>query len=472
MLFGGCRVKQIIGFSRREVGCACRPSAADTELTQSGAAHSPLPSKFIKEDDGAILPFVAMASPIFILCLALVVDLGLGRLTANKLQVTADAAALAGAAVLPFQADVDAEAIDFAQKNYDTDNGNTQPVLNPNDILIGNWNSDTRVFTTGGVPINAVQVTTRRDATNANRLPSVFAGIAGIDFLSISKTAIAVNGAGIEFPCIGGGILSNEDVIGQSDNVWNNFCIYGDIEVGIQSDNDINEGSVFAMPDASDYYEGSDNDYFDRDEQVISDVWDLPNLDNVEGYIDAAQAGNLPPDIPFTINNVITTGDIDADDTLQSDTLYIVNGDVDFGSNQNVSNVAIVADGDINLGSNSTIENAVLMSEDQITFQSDNRIGLVSPCTAGGGFFNMYVFAEDNVEFQSDNDIFGVQVATLGELVIQTDNTVVGLYGEADERATMQSNGVYGTCENGLGSAFGPLTGAFVPGDNSLVLVD
>jgi len=54
--------------------------------------------KFGANEQGAILPLVAMAAPLFIIFLALVVDLDLGRLTGNKLQITADSAALAGAA--------------------------------------------------------------------------------------------------------------------------------------------------------------------------------------------------------------------------------------------------------------------------------------------------------------------------------------------------------------------------------------
>ena len=186
-------------------------------------------TSFISRDEAAILPFVALASPLFIMTLALVVDLDLGRLTANKLQISADAASLAGVTQLPVRADVESLAIEYSTKNYNTDNGNTRPVLTTDRIEIGFWDFNTRLFYAfddgGGVydrywnssaevwvptvspawaTLNAVWVETRRDASNANPLPSVFGGIAGLDAYDISKVAIAVASGAPGGECIGG----------------------------------------------------------------------------------------------------------------------------------------------------------------------------------------------------------------------------------------------------------------------------
>ena len=324
------------------------------------------------------------------------------------------------------------------------------------------------------MPINAVQVTTRRDATNSNSLPSVFAGIVGIDNFDITRTAAAVNGAGVEFPCVGGGILSLKEAIAQSDIDWNGFCVYGeDDRVEISGSNNVNEGTIFAMPDEDNYAESQDNVYDDFDNQVISDTWALPTLDLIDDFIADLENEILPPGIPFSINTVVEIEKIDsADFVFNANTLYIVEKDVTLQSNSSFSDFAVVVGEDITMASNSTIENVVLMSNQKITFQSNNRIGFDQPCNTPTGQFGVYVFAEDNVEFMSNNEIYGVQVATNKELKVESNNVVVGLYAEARERASMQSNSTYGSCGSGLGSAFGPLTGAMVPGDLKLVPVD
>ena len=262
------------------------------------------------------------------------------------------------------------------------------------------------------MPINAVQVTTRRDATNSNSLPSVFAGIVGIDNFDITRTAAAVNGAGVEFPCVGGGILSLKEAIAQSDIDWNGFCVYGeDDRVEISGSNNVNEGTIFAMPDEDNYAESQDNVYDDFDNQVISDTWALPTLDLIDDFIADLENEILPPGIPFSINTVVEIEKIDsADFVFNANTLYIVEKDVTLQSNSSFSDFAVVVGEDITMASNSTIENVVLMSNQKITFQSNNRIGFDQPCNTPTGQFGVYVFAEDNVEFMSNNEIYGVQV--------------------------------------------------------------
>ncbi len=287
----------------------------------------PLSKSFNRDESGAVLAFVALAIPLFIFFMALVVDLNLGRLTANKLQISADAAALAGVTQLPNKTAVDNEAIAFAVKNYKTgQNASNTSVLKTPDVYMGYWDSITRDFyrydtTTSqftllwradldvfvdpasldppvAIPsdaeLNAVWVRTRRDSTNA--LPTVFAGIAGLNSFDITKVAIAVAaGQGATGDCTGGGIFSNDKNEGNSNNNFDAYCLYGDPHVKISNDNFINDGSLFIMPDRNNYLPGlpdgptiNANTYENgTDEMVLSDdeiTLELPGL--VDDFFD------------------------------------------------------------------------------------------------------------------------------------------------------------------------------------------
>ncbi|MGI9393642.1 MAG: pilus assembly protein TadG-related protein, partial [Boseongicola sp.] len=406
---------------------------------------------FIADERGAVLPFVAIAAPIFIMFLALVVDLDLGRLTANKLQISADAAALAGAAVLPVKTDVDAEAVLYAGKNYSTDNGNTVPVTNPNEIEIGYWDEDNNIFTawTSGTSlfdrqwnpvtesfftvvteptdalINSVWVRTRRDSTNNNTLPSVFGGIVGLDYYDISKVAIAVNaGAPGTGDCTGGGILSYDKNEGNSDNVFDSYCLYGEPHVKISNDNDINDGSVFVMPDRDDYLPdypdvGNGNNYEnDQDEHIVSDTWTLTLPGNVSLIRSAMENGYLPPSAEQTmggdpqnpvqrtvvnVNTDIDTGWLSSN-TLDPGKIYHVTGAVTLDGAALFEDVWIVSDKDIKVDGSADIKSSVLVAKDKIYFSSDGHVGDSTVCNGSGLYdFDMHISSEEEVAFSSTN---------------------------------------------------------------------
>ena len=468
---------------------------------------------FCTDERGAILPFVALAVPLFVFFLALVVDLDLGRLTANKLQISADAAALAGASVLPVKTDVDAEAILYAGKNYGTDNGNTQPVTNANEIEIGYWDENTKIFTAWttasslfdrqwdpvsesfftvvteppGALINSVWVRTRRDTTNNNSLPSVFGGIAGFDYYDIAKVAIAVNaGAPGSGDCVGGGILSNDKNEGNSDNTFDSFCLYGDPHVKISNDNFINEGSIFAMPDRDNYLPeypdtGNGNTYEDpQNEMIVSDTWNLTLPGQVNLIRAGMENGYLPPSAEYAIEGdldnpvqypvVQVSGDIDtgwlSSNTLDPGTIYHVSGAVTLDGAPSFDSVWIVSDKDIKVDGSADIENSVLVAKDKIYFSSDGHVGDSTACGGTGLFdFDMHIYSEEEVAFSSTTDIYATIVGVDGKFEIGSTNVnVQGLYAEASGEANFGSNNHFGGCAGGFDSGFGtfpdPFTGS------------
>jgi hypothetical protein len=127
----------------------------------------------LRDQKGLALVYVALLMVGFCAFLGLAIDVGYMYLTRGQLQNAADAAALAGAAVMgPAALDQQAArqaAVDFAKANKATsqevkissDDSNT--LSSGNDITIGNWNPALPLrYSVDRMPKNAVQVRARR----------------------------------------------------------------------------------------------------------------------------------------------------------------------------------------------------------------------------------------------------------------------------------------------------------------------
>lgn len=173
----------------------------------------------VSDSKGAAAIIVAIVLVVLISFAALAVDIGYLMVTRNELQNIADAASLAGARTLgrlyecngqlnpcteampyadqqTYAADVaaiQAAVTDVAASNHA--GGKGAIVINPADIVIGNWNPPTnpptdRLAATTIAP-DAVRVTARRDASANNPITTFLAGVMGIDTVDVSATATA-----------------------------------------------------------------------------------------------------------------------------------------------------------------------------------------------------------------------------------------------------------------------------------------
>lgn len=138
---------------------------------------------------GAILLLLAFALFALFGFAALAVDLGYLYQTKALLQVTASAAATAAALDLPDESAALATAINFARHNMPT--GEHGEVLVSSNAAFGNWDDDTRTFTVGGTPVNAVRVVTRRHASGGNAVGTFFGQILGVSEANITARATA-----------------------------------------------------------------------------------------------------------------------------------------------------------------------------------------------------------------------------------------------------------------------------------------
>ncbi len=117
------------------------------------------------------------------------VDMGYAYMLRQRLQATADAAALAASAKLSSPSSIVATAQKYAKLNMPTEHHGT--ILTSGDVQSGSWDPDTRIFTPGGAPINAVKVTVRRSDTNNNPVPTFFSRVLGFDSVNVVTSAVA-----------------------------------------------------------------------------------------------------------------------------------------------------------------------------------------------------------------------------------------------------------------------------------------
>lgn len=145
--------------------------------------------KIIRDVRGSASVFIICLLPMFLALGGLAIDGANAWRMRAIMQTTADAASLAAVMDLPDEDQALASAQAYAAKNMPTAaNG---AVLATADVFIGKWDSDTRTFTPGAVPKNAVQATVRRSSANSNPLPTSFLNLIGVAKWDIVTTAIS-----------------------------------------------------------------------------------------------------------------------------------------------------------------------------------------------------------------------------------------------------------------------------------------
>ena len=369
------------------------------------------PSNLAKDERGSVAIMAALCLVILLLTLGLVIDFGLAFNMRNQLQRTADAAALAGASQLGNNANVRSEANQFAELNMRA--AVFGDVLANADIKIGNWNKVTRVFTNAGNPENAVRVTTRRTSATGNVVPAFFGPLVCIFGYDIVTRAVAVN-AGTTEDCLSNGLVSNGKVYSGSTNVFaGGFCIHGEKGVKVGSQNEFHPGVEVSMPLLSDLEEGSDNNEIP------------PN-----GLNDALVQRPLNPEAALSINSTINdlkngnfanlpdylNGTIQYVEELPPDPqpgyLYIVDGDVDFGSNTDMEGYGVIGLKAVTFGSNNTIKNALVIGMEKLDLGSNIFVGDSNFCNSHDG--EVFLASPNLVKMGSNIDVVGSQIISGG----------------------------------------------------------
>ena len=401
---------------------------------------------FFRREEGSATVFNILWLIPLIAVGGLAIDAAIGYAWKARLQAAADAAAHAAVMEL---GDVDAakdKAIEFAGKNINPDAFGA--VLAEDDVETGNWNQTTRTFTPNGSPLDAVRVTTRRDATNDNQVSTTFlrfTGLAGWDVIAVAVAEADSNN------CFENGFVAGGKIWSGSQNQYiNDFCLHGEDGVEIGSQNIIEDGVVISMPNLRDFVQGSDNG--DSDD-FLSQANNPPSLpQQIDTLIDGLEDGSIDPQLTDfeTFDSIEEVSSVSISDLRTRGKYYIVNDVVDFGSSNTFEDLVVISDEEIKVGSGVTLINVLLASRDKVTFGSENTFGAANFCTNnrrdGVRIFSSYDDT-DAVKFGSQSNFYGVQIAGTGEVNLGSElGSVTGLGVQAGKDIHYGSQEIYGAC--------------------------
>lgn len=165
---------------------------------------------------GAVAVTVAIMLVVLLGMGALALDVSNAMIARNELQNIADGAALAGARQIgliyqglpqgtPYTSYVlsDTSAVVSAVTGVASNNQARQVAIaiNTSDIVVGVWDSTTRILTPGNVGVTGVRVTARRDPGANGPVATWLAGVIGLNSMNVVATATAaLTGTGVLLP--------------------------------------------------------------------------------------------------------------------------------------------------------------------------------------------------------------------------------------------------------------------------------
>jgi Flp pilus assembly protein TadG len=405
------------------------------------------------------------------------VDVTDGLRNRTMLQATADATSLAAAIDLPNDAAAVATAVAYSVDNMGAEiNGS---VLDPADVRVGLWDPVTQALDTTSATPDAVMVTVRRAAENANPLPANFLRIMGLQTWNVRAQAVAqrfIPG------CLRDGLVAREMVDMSSNNGFvNQICIHGNEGVNIQSNNYFETGVNVSMPSMS--------------------MLELPNsgMTSNIGLREALRENYLDPRMVNHVDEImvdmVAMQDYVMPDYIHTDGICVgfncdsgnkqvieVDEKFDLGTalpgriyhvickpnkvaripnNSAIANVIIIAECEIHIGSGATIFSSVIgsrsggngkISKANIVISANVQLGKPDNCNPGGG---VQLFSNATIHTAASTSIDGVQLVAAGDIDLGArDMGINGISAQSGGTITLTSNNMFGLCSGGAPNLF------------------
>ena len=421
--------------------------------------------KFIRgfphDEDGASTILAIFWFILFVGLGGLAVDVTNGFRVQTMMQATADSAAHAAVIDLPDPIDGTttddnkaaalATALAYAQTNMPPALHGT--VLTADDVEIGAWNPWGRTFTPGGTPSNAVRVTLRSTRATGNSVPTNFLRIIGLQEWNISVTATAAYS--VPGDCFNNGFISRGKVYSGSRNDYvDDICIHGERGVKVGSTNDFERGVTVSMPDLALLEESQENAglHPEKPQGALLETSRDPQLvDQVPSIVAGLMDGSVAP--PNYMTNVVPAYGAPPLATLPStlvpNTLYRIDGVVDFGSGSNVHldihDIGIVSNSEIKSGSLVKFSNVVMATLQRVSLGSENLIGASDFCNTGDGA--VFIFAGQEYSAGSQSGYSGTQIVGMQQVKLGSELiSLKGIDVQAGEDLFWGSAEEYGGC--------------------------
>ena len=302
-----------------------------------------LAARLGRDRRGGVMVLVGLAFFMLFGIAGVAVDSSYLYVLKTELQGAADSAALAGSRQLPDETAARVIAQEYAGKNLlHAVHGNT---LADNDVVAGQWDSETRSFTAGATPPNAIEVTLRRSGANGNAARTFFMRMFGFDSVDVTAVSLATATAAGQPGCIialDGGSTSESLRFNSMDSAELNECVpvanstHPDA-ITINSLDSFHAGSLYSAGG----YDANSIGSFNLDEPAQTEQ---PPIGDPYGHLSNPSFGTcdyVNYNAGSSISPGVYCGGLDVSGkgslTIQPGTYYIVDGDLDFSSIGNIS---------------------------------------------------------------------------------------------------------------------------------------
>lgn len=361
-----------------------------------------------------------------------------------RLQITADAAALASARNLPSHStqltssqlnSLHNLAFDYGHLNMSSSHyGN---VINPTDLVYGYWQTQDNSFmpmasfATGNEYINAVQVTASLLDSKGNAPKSHFAKLFDNSANQLSHTSIALamgGTSGTVNNCLRQGLTAlGVTEFGSNNNFLDGTCVHGEGGIKLGSNNCAADSGPAGAAGLSvpfpggplgsggtDY--GSDNAVKAHDECGSGSG----NNDLLAHTQSKVLLDYLAPNTSFLFNTSIAAGD-DAHSTAIRQAIdelitnglptamnvFIDSGDITIESD--LTNTVIVSGGTIDVPSNLSLNNVYLLADHKVEVGSNVNLGRIDFCSNPGPE-QLLIIAAEEIKIGSNTNTIAAQL--------------------------------------------------------------
>jgi len=433
--------------------------------------------QFAKDEAGAGTIMGLLWFALLVGITGMAVDITDGFRNRTMLQATADSAALAGAIDLPTRSAAVATAVSYAVDNMGTDiNGS---VLDPADVVVGSWDADTHTLDQTSIIPDAVMVTVRRSAENANAVPVNFLRIMGLRTWNVTSQAVAQR---FIPDCLRDGLIARGVVDISSNNGFvNKICVHGQKGVEMQNHNFYESGVIVSMPNMDAMLtipatgmtsnpglpealreQSLDPRMVNHVDEIMLDMLAMredvmPDYIHTDGTCTGFNCGGVKPVIEVDEKFDLST--------VKPGRIYHVlckaNKNARIPNNTVVQNVIIIAECEVHIGAGATIMNSVIGSRSggngkvdkaNVVIAANVQLGRPDNCNPAGG---VQLFSNATIHTASSTSIDGVQMVAKGDIDLGArDMGINGISAQSGGNITLTSNNQFGLCSDGAPDLF------------------
>ncbi|WP_435258077.1 TadG family pilus assembly protein [Thioclava sp. FR2] len=417
---------------------------------------------FVKDEDGSGNVFSIMLLLISLTLGAYGLDYSSATDARTQMQITADSAA--HAALLTRELNSHGEAVNaaLAVAAAQMPESRFGTVLQPQDVVFGTWDPDTRAFVPDAESKTAVQVTTRMTSETGNALQTYLYRLLG------QKTWDVVAQATFETykpTCLREGFVADGVVDLQSNNSYSDgFCVHSNEFVSLNSNNYFEPGTVVSMTDLSQIdlpASGYDSNEGLR-EALREGSWFIRIIDRLPDIIAGLRNGDRDY-LPDYITNIVPLN-------LANRTVYqedIVSGRIHIipckgGAAATIKNDVIVSRAvlisacDIKFEAGVKLEDAIVATTStgskSLSSSAGFTVGRADNCMPGG---DAQLITLGSMDFPSDLQLYNAQLLATHDITFSANASgIQGAALVAGGEISGTSNMVFGYCGGGMDGNF------------------